>query len=561
MIIRICVGTVIALLIACESYIEPKSKQDATLSTRFISNIPLGLPGDPTSIFDIAIFEHSSDPNPTVAIQKDFARGGFLYDTWWALVDGSQGTAPAETATTNLMWPTDVNPNQTGEATWKCHECHGWDYLGAAGIYGDTTNVHYSGIKGVISTADATLPALNDPALIFDFIHSGLAGNGASHEFGLWIGDADVYALTRFIYTVQQQLNDTTRSISPSKIIDPTTNIITADSSAGFTAYHALVDAGGCDESCHGVDGTLISTGAFDMTTMSNRLLTDPWKALHTIRFGQPGSQPFMQGLSAIIPLRSEFNVAADIVAYGQHGLARDHVRGGRLFDNWMKETLTPPPATFNHLWDQRDPAFDAPVTIEASWTCADCHDWDYSGYIGFENDLHFIADVAGWTPDVVFTALKEGFNVRQWPDNIVLKAHNYGLYLSDAELWNIVAFLTEDLINPYKYITSTWSSRGIYDLGKAIYDGGAGVGGDCITCHGVDGQGGGVATNPIHDIFALSWDSPFEFFHKVRFGAAGSTMIGLLQRQKADGSSFTLEDTANVHEYAQLRLDPSTPP
>jgi thiosulfate dehydrogenase len=34
-----------------------------------------------------------------------------------------------------------------GEATWRCKECHGWDYKGSSGTY--SKGKHYTGIKGI----------------------------------------------------------------------------------------------------------------------------------------------------------------------------------------------------------------------------------------------------------------------------------------------------------------------------------------------------------------------------------------------------------------------------
>ena len=554
-------------LVGCE---KPINKTDPTTSlnsaesltdSRGGENEVLTIPGDPTSVFDPILYEHSSDPDPALSIKEDFIRGGLLYDTWWTFNDGTVGTPPTETETTHPAWPTAQNPNQTSAATWVCNECHGWDYLGVDGVYGDTASIHFSGIKGLIAIPNGNTTVLTDPALIYDFIHSGITATNASHEFGLLLEDTDIYALTRFISNTQAQSNDVSGQFSPYKIIDPVTKSVTGDQAAGYLGYHADVGVGGCDGTCHGKRGGLIGLGTAGTDNLKTRTLANPWKALHNIRFGLPGSQPFMTGITSFVIESEEFNTAANILAYSQGGLMRSHHLGGRVYDNWMRETLQPSPIEFNPLWDQRDIDFDAPPTVELSWTCSGCHDWDFSGYIGFENDLHFISEVADWSPNVLFSALKVGFNVRQWPNNVVIRVHDYGQYLKDSDVWNLVALLTGSLINPYKYVSSVYSSRGDYALGKEIFYGASGVGGDCITCHGIDGMGGGIAENPTNDIFALAWDSPFEFFHKVRFGAAGSKMKALVGQLNASGASFTFDDITNVHGYAQLRLDPSTPP
>lgn len=86
------------------------------------------------------------------------AAGGRIYDNWWEALDRPEPTE------TNPAYPTDINTNQTGAGTWRCKECHGWDYLGAEGIYGDGS--HYTGIAGILGAdgrpPESLLPILRD---------------------------------------------------------------------------------------------------------------------------------------------------------------------------------------------------------------------------------------------------------------------------------------------------------------------------------------------------------------------------------------------------------------
>lgn len=69
------------------------------------------------------------------------AAGGRIYDKWWLALDRD------EPAGTNPAYPTDVNQKQSGPGTWRCKECHGWDYRGEDGIY--SSGSHFSGIPGI----------------------------------------------------------------------------------------------------------------------------------------------------------------------------------------------------------------------------------------------------------------------------------------------------------------------------------------------------------------------------------------------------------------------------
>ena len=75
------------------------------------------------------------------------AAGGRIYDNWWEALDRPEpdGINPA--------YPTTVNTDQTGSGTWRCKECHGWDYQGATGIY--SKGKHFTGIKGMMGMRGA----------------------------------------------------------------------------------------------------------------------------------------------------------------------------------------------------------------------------------------------------------------------------------------------------------------------------------------------------------------------------------------------------------------------
>ncbi len=66
------------------------------------------------------------------------SRGGQLYDKWWAVIEAD---APK---TTHPAYP--AAGKKKGSTTWRCKECHGWDYKGRdgkthaeKGMYGEIT--------------------------------------------------------------------------------------------------------------------------------------------------------------------------------------------------------------------------------------------------------------------------------------------------------------------------------------------------------------------------------------------------------------------------------------
>ena len=184
-------------------------------------------------------------------------RGGALYDRHWVVTGGPEPT------TTHPLWasrPDMVTNTRTGSSTWRCKECHGWDYKGVNGAY--STGSHLTGIRGIFGTAMTAeqLPAfLSDP-------------NGHAYD----LAPADLQALAEFVTTGQM---DTDTVITDGAFV--------GDAAAGQALYD-----GACTV-CHDADGLntmpLGSAGGFE--DFPGAVATDnAVEYLHKVRFGQPGT-------------------------------------------------------------------------------------------------------------------------------------------------------------------------------------------------------------------------------------------------------------------------------
>ncbi len=69
------------------------------------------------------------------------ARGGRLYDNW---IKETKATVPAGN---QPLWALQTTNTRKGTDTWRCKECHGWDYKGKGGAY--SKGSHYTGFVGV----------------------------------------------------------------------------------------------------------------------------------------------------------------------------------------------------------------------------------------------------------------------------------------------------------------------------------------------------------------------------------------------------------------------------
>jgi len=184
----------------------------------------------------------------------DAVRGGGLYDKWWVM----NGT-PAPVGTNPAYPPAG---QRTGETTWRCKECHGWDTIGAAGAY--ATGSHYTGIKGVLDTAGW------DPGALF-----GRLKAAPDHDFSSGMSDADLWDLVAFL---KQGMIDMRAYI----------DLGTGQASGNVTAGGVLYDGPGRCAGCHGPGGRAIDFGGG--TGVPDVARGNPWETLHKIRWGHPGS-------------------------------------------------------------------------------------------------------------------------------------------------------------------------------------------------------------------------------------------------------------------------------
>ncbi|MGE5123820.1 MAG: hypothetical protein ACM3H7_04830, partial [Acidobacteriaceae bacterium] len=69
------------------------------------------------------------------------SRGGRLYDNWWVEAGVDEPTSDQP------LWASQTTNTRSGSDTWRCKECHGWDYKGADGAYGSGS--HMTGFPGV----------------------------------------------------------------------------------------------------------------------------------------------------------------------------------------------------------------------------------------------------------------------------------------------------------------------------------------------------------------------------------------------------------------------------
>jgi len=200
-----------------------------------------------------AVFAEETD-HLTPDEYKKVLQGGVLYDKWYAEtgldLNASHPTYPAA-------------GKKNGASTWRCKECHGWDYRGNNGAY--TKGSHFTGIKGIRDYVNKR------PSVIREVLENDI------HGYDIKMPKEAYEALSFFVAYGQIDMN---------KYIDVSTKKVRGSVINGEKIYTSA-----CIK-CHGANGKKINFKTPEkpqyLGTVANK---NPWETLHKIRFGQPSTK------------------------------------------------------------------------------------------------------------------------------------------------------------------------------------------------------------------------------------------------------------------------------
>ncbi len=288
--------------------------------------------------------EATSPAEPS--LEGDAVRGGLLYDKWWVVSEAAESAPEGD----QPLWATQSTNERSGGDTWRCKECHGWDYKGADGAYGSGS--HFTGFVGVLQMAGS------DPN---DILAALQGETNSDHDFSEFMEEQDLVDLSVFISTALIDTDDLVNS-------DKSSN---GDAAAGETLYEEV-----CTD-CHGPEGNAINFHGIDDPEFLGHLAPgNPWEFIHKVRFGQPG-WPMPSGIGNGWTDED----VANVLAYAQ-GFTSDAALsgGGQLYDKWWSVLGLDAPEEDQPLWSTQ-------TTNERSgadtWRCKECHGWDYLGADG----------------------------------------------------------------------------------------------------------------------------------------------------------------------------------
>jgi thiosulfate dehydrogenase len=444
-------------------------------------------------------------PSPTeVIVSGSVTDGGLLYDKWWAAagVDEPAGDQP--------LWSTQSTNTRDGSTTWRCKECHGWDYQGAEGAYGSGS--HFTGFVGVFdssSMSDAELLAVLDGSANVD------------HDFSAMGGDS----LGSLVTFLQDGLVDLRQFIDYD-----TKTPIGGEAAVGEGLYATTCTM------CHGDDGRMINFGDDEEPEYLGTIaIGNPWEFVHKVRAGQPGTE-MPSGIDKGWSMQDVLNVLAYAQTFPTESPTTASLsRGGRLYDKWWKEAGLDEPADDIPVWGRQDTNTRSGAD---TWRCKECHGWDYSGAAGaYGSGSHFTG-----FPGLLGAIEKAVEDLVAQITGALDPEHDFSA-MPESDVMDLVAFIREGMIDVSPFIDADSKAA----IGGDEANGGMLYTATCVVCHGEDGRtlNFGDDDDPEY-VGTIAIDNPWEFIHKVRAGQPGTPMPSAIDL------GWILQEVVDVLTFAQ---------
>jgi thiosulfate dehydrogenase len=213
-----------------------------------------------SSPFDYSPIQHGKE---NITEEMRISRGGQLYDNWWKTT--TEGKKPQDD---HPLWKLQDTNKRKGYSTYRCKECHGWDYRGKEGAY--SKGSHFTGFEGVYMASQK---------MSVEELEGVLKGStNKDHDFSGYLSGEDISDLALFL---------------KKGVIDLTMLINTEGLPArGDVAAGRSFFAMNCMTECHGNNGMAINFKSEEkpefLGTVANK---NPWEFIHKIRAGQPGTR------------------------------------------------------------------------------------------------------------------------------------------------------------------------------------------------------------------------------------------------------------------------------
>lgn len=359
-------------------------------------------------------------PLASASDSASIVRGGRLYDNWSLESKGRTPNHP------NPAFKSAQARVATAD-TWRCVECHGWDYKGDHGI---------KGISG---------RQKSDPVALLALLKD------ANHGYGELLSDGDRFDLANFIASGQTDMRQLQELAGRSK-----------PGQAAADKVYATVCA-----NCHGLDGARLR----QVPPLGDSARQRPYEVLHVALNGHPGGN-----MPALRTLGEE--TVATMLAYLQTlpsiNLAASIANGGRLYDDWQVHTGGQQQALPHPGYPPK--AYYVSAASE-TWRCKECHGWDYKGNQGQYASGNHATGIKG-------IRAMAGADAGKIMATLQSSSHLFGAVLKHRDLQDLANFVSYGQIDMDSLIDPrTGLSRGDATRGAAHYRS------MCANCHGLEGR------------------------------------------------------------------------
>ncbi len=352
--------------------------------------------------------------------EASIARGARLYENWAHESGEREEVIPHPVFATKSV---RVAPADT----WRCVECHGWDYKGNHG---------FTSIRKRDGTKAADVITLL---------------KGSKHLFAGHMQEADFVDLANFVTHGQVDMD---------ALIESARRLNTAGAAA-FENIFATTCA-----NCHGTDGNR-QRGVAQIGETARK---QPGKVLHIVLNGHAGgNMPALRAFGT--------SMAVGMLAYARTlpapNLAASITNGGRLYDDWQWATGNRQ-ALSHPAYPEKSYYANVP---SMTWRCKECHGADYKGKDGqFASGNHAtgikgIRAMAGGDPQLTMAILRNS-------------THRFSSILKYRDIQDLANFVTRGQVDMDKFVDpTTGKGRGDAKRGETYYQT------MCIGCHGRDGR------------------------------------------------------------------------
>ncbi len=480
----------------------PTAGQTAEVQPTHTSPVPTNTNPAPT---DTTAPTAETKPTSTTAapaastLVGDMIRGGKLYDNWWTETDQD---APTEN---QPLWKTQTTNTRKGSSTWRCAECHGWDYKGVNGSY--ATGSHKTGFVGV----------LQDKGKSPEEILAALKGKtNPDHDFSTVLEEQDLIDLALFI-------SQGTMDVS---------TVLNDDGSPKGNAADGKQKFDDVCSACHGPNGTAIDFAAGSkIEYLADPGNSNPFQFVHRMRVGV-AVWPMPSAIENKFTDQDLANVLAYVRTLPHEANASG---GGQLYDKWYTVLGVNTPTENNPLWAKQTTNTRKGTS---TWSCRECHGVDYLGAAGeYASGSH----KTGF-PGVMAAQAKSEQEITDILTGKVDPDHDYSKLLDEASIKALVHFFQKEMVDFSSLITADGKVKGDLEHGKTLFNA------TCAKCHGEDGKAinfhAGQDTPEYVGTVAAGEASVL--LHRVMFGVPGFPMSAGIDM------GFSMTDIADVSAYAQ---------